>query len=243
MNFEISIVDIDRINIDPKYQRTLDVKRIAKIAEAFSAGAIKAISLSRRADGSLWVYDGMHSVEVMRKMGLTQVPAVIVSGSQKQEAAWFNLMNGAGVRKASQRDGQKAGVVAGDKGALRIQELLGSYGVEIAKGGARKGTTSAIGSIKVWIKADHARLVRAMDMIDRLWCSEDHAWTQIVIRGAWDVAGTDKLAAVEAGLVKQKVTPRRILDVAGAMQSATGTGGGGSGYSKKAFYSLAKVAE
>jgi hypothetical protein len=243
MNFEISIVDIDRINVDPEYQRTLDVKRVAKVAEAFSAGAIKAISLSRRADGSLWCYDGQHSLEIMRAKGVMQVPAVIVSGSQKQEAAWFLLMNGAGVRKASQREQQSPGVVAGDEVSIKTQELMDSYGILMAKGGARSGMTSAIGSIKTWIKSDHARLIRAMDMIDRLWCNEDHAWTQIVIRGAWDIAGTDKLAAVEAGLIKQKVTPRRVLDVAGAMQAATGTGGGGSGYSKKAFFSLAKVAE
>lgn len=243
MKFEVATIDINKINIDTEYQRTLDEKRVAKVSAAFSEGAIKAISLSRRSDGTLWAYDGQHSLEIMRSMGFTKVPAVIVHGSQKQEAEWFSLMNGTGVRKATQRDSQKAGVVAENIDAIRLQNLLDSFGILMAKGGARSGMTSAIGSIKGWIKVDEPRLRRAMDMIDRIWCREDHAWTQIVIRGAWDVAGTAKLSAVEAGLVKHKVTPRRVLDVAGAMQAATGTGGGGSGYSKKAFFSLAKVTE
>lgn len=241
MKFEINMVDVDLINIDREYQRDLDEKRVEKLAKAFNSGAVKAVSLSRRGDGSLWVYDGQHSLEIMKRIGIKKIPAVITQGSQQQEAFWFGLINGAGVRKASQRDWQKAGVVCGEAISLEISKLLDAYGLKIAKGGAKKGTTSAIGSLKAWIKSDYPRLTNAMDMVNRLWCNEDHAWTQIVLRGAWDVAGTDQLMQVEKGLSKNKVTPRRVLDVACAMQSSTGINGGGSGYAKQAFFKLAKV--
>ena len=243
MKFEFALVDVDSINVDTGYQRTTDEKRVASASKAFSSGAIKAISLSQRTDGSLWCYDGQHTLEILRRLGAKVIPAVIVPGDQQKEAEWFVLMNGAGVRKATARDTQKAAVVAGMEGAIEVQELLNSYGLVIAKGGAAKGTTSAIGSIKSWAKKDMDRLVRAMGMIDRLWRNEDHAWTQIVLRGAWDVAGTDQLDAVEKGLAKARVTPRRVLDTAGGLQSATGLVGGGSGYAKRAFFALAKVKE
>ncbi|MFX9665095.1 hypothetical protein ABTO78_20780, partial [Acinetobacter baumannii] len=64
----------------------------------------------------------------------------------------------------------------------------------------------------------------------------------IVLRAAWDVADDPQLlAVVEAGLAKRKVTPRRLLDTAAGMQSATGLPGGGSGYAKRAILQLAKV--
>lgn len=239
---QIALVPIEAVLVDHSYQRELDKKRVERLRRAYQRGACKAISLSRRADGALYVYDGQHTLELCRAMGIGCVPAVIVDGDRQKEARWFLLMNGAGVSKATARDAHKAAVEAGDAVALDVQELLKLYGIELAKGGAKKGTTSAAGSLHAWAKADMGRLKRAMGMIARLWPQEDHAWTQIVLRAAWDVADDPQLlAVVEAGLAKRKVTPRRLLDTAAGMQSATGLPGGGSGYAKRAILQLAKV--
>ncbi len=168
MNAIIAMVKINEINVDPEYQRVIDSGRIKAIGAAFAGGAVKAVSLSRRADGSLWCYDGQHTIEVLRSIGANSVAAVIVCGSQKQEAEWFELMNGGGVRKATQREKHKAGVVAGNGSAILAQELLDRYGLEMAKGGSRSGTTSAIGSIKIWLRQDPERLVKAKDLNNRL---------------------------------------------------------------------------
>lgn len=239
---EMANVPVASIHVDDVYQRALDQKRIDRLRRAFDRGASKAISVSRRSCGALYVYDGQHTLALCRAMGFETVPAVIVDGDQKKEARWFLLMNGAGTSKANARDAHRAALVADDETAAAVQDLLNTYGLTLARGGARAGTTSAIGTLRTWLKADPARLVRAMDVIDRLWCEENNAWTQIVMRGAWDIAADcELLDAVEAGLSKHKVTPRRILDCASGMQESTGTPGGGSGYSKAAFLKLAKV--
>lgn len=239
---EIALIPVDSVRVDETYQRALDEKRVERLRKAYQRGACKAISVSRRADGSLYVYDGQHTLALCRAIGVKTVPAVIVDGDRQKEARWFLLMNGAGVSKATARDAHKAAVQAGDAVAVGVQELLKMYGLELAKGGARKGTTSAAGSLRMWAKADIGRLMRSMGMIYRIWSQEDHAWTQIVLRAAWDVAFDPQLlASVEAGLVKRKVTPRRLLDTAAGMQSATGLPGGGSGYAKRAILQLAKV--
>lgn len=241
---DLIFLDVAAVKVDSRYQRTLDEKRIARLRRAYDRGACKAISVSRRADGDLYVYDGQHTLELCRAMGLETIPAVVVDGDFQKEARWFLLMNGAGVSKATARDAHRAAVVAGDPVAAGVQELLRMYGLTVAAGGARKGATSAIGTLRTWAKADIGRLMRAMGMISRLWSEEDHAWTQIVLRAAWDVAADDgMLTAVEAGLSKRKVTPRRLLDTAAGMQSATGLPGGGSGYAKRAILQLAKVTE
>ena len=239
---EYEEIQIDLLKIDASYQRDLDVRRINGIAKAFESGAIKALSVSRRVCGSLYVYDGQHTLAVFKAMRAKTVPALVVEGDQKKEARWFMLMNGAGVSKATARDTHRAAVVAHDDTAIRVQRLLDSFGLEVAKGGARPGTISAIGTLKSWARQDSDRLERAMEMVHQLWANESHAWTQVVLRGAWDVsADKDVMRRVFAGCKKHKVTPRRILDTAGGMQLATGLPGGGSGYAKKAYLQLAGV--
>lgn len=244
MSVELRFIDIADVLVDFRYQRAIDAKRILKIEKAFQRGAIKAISVARRPDGSQYVYDGHHTLNVCRNLGHDKIAAVIVeSESWRQEAGWFLLMNGAGVSKANSREKHAAAMAAEDETALDAQKILDSYSVTISKGAAKKGLTSAINSIKAWARQDRARLIAAMDVIDRLWCNEDYAWAHTVIRGMFDVAGTPMLEDVEKGLGKYKITPRRVLDTAGGMQSATGVPGGGSGYSKKAIFKLAKVKE
>lgn len=239
---ELVHVLISDILIDDSYQRPLDQKRINRARKAFESGACKAVSLSRRNGGSLYAYDGQHTVELCKQMGFKSVPATVVEGDREKEARWFVLMNSNGVSKADARDVHRAETTYGDETATELNDLLYSYGLLISNGGSRKGTISCVGTLKSWLKKDKARLSRAMDMIDRLWCNEDHAWTQVVIRGAWDIASNpDLLEQVEKGLAKHKVTPRRLLDTMQGMQAATGTPGGGSGYSKSAYLNLSRV--
>lgn len=237
---QLKFVDINAIFVDPAYQRPLDEKRIERLRKAYTRGAAKAISLSRRACGSLYVYDGQHTLALCKAIGEKQIPAVIVPGNQAMEAKWFLLMNGAGVSKATAREAFMAGVVAKDDVALGVYALLKLHGVKVAKGGASQGTTSAIGSLKIWYRQDAARLIRVMELIDRCWKGEEAAWTQIVLRGVWDLAA-QPFGELEAGIKKHKVTPRRVLDTAAGMQSATGTQGGGSGYAKNALLMLARI--
>lgn len=237
----VEMVDISRINVDPSYQRDLDEKRVASNAKAFQLGAAKAVSLSERDDGSLWAYDGQQTLDTFRRVGISLIPAVIVSGNQQLEARWFVTMNGPGVRKATQRESQKAGLVAGDELSAKVQSLLDFYRIELAKGGSRAGTTSAIGTLKSLAKKDCGRLDEAMGFINRLWSKADRAWTHPVIRGAWDVVVMDNADEVEKTLKRLKVTPQRILDLAAGMQAQTGQRGSGAGYAKRAFLTLANV--
>ena len=157
MDAEIKMLKVTDLLIDPSYQRQLDEKRVQRVAKAFSSGASKALSVSQRGDGSLYVYDGQHTLAVCVALGMKLCPAVVVRGSQEQEARWFLLMNGAGVSKATARESHKAALTADDEIAKQVQDLLDEHGVLLAKGGAKAGTTSAIGSLKIWCKSDNRK--------------------------------------------------------------------------------------
>lgn len=239
---ELKFIDIQQINVDASYQRAIDPKRVKKLAAAFELGACKAVSLSRRVDGSYWVYDGNHTVQILKAQGFVKIPAVIVLGTAKQEAEWFNVINGPGPRKATPCENQKAAYFSGNSLAVAAQDMLDEYGILMATGGTHAGMTRSIDFIKTCIKADKPRLVSAMDMIDRLWANEREAWSRTIMRGAYEVAGMGCIDRLEAGLSKNKITPRRVLDVAQGMQLATGEPGGGMGFVKKAMLALAQVA-
>ncbi len=239
---QLAFVNVNEVKVDESYQRPLEEKRIQKVIKAFERGASKAISVSRRIDGSLYVYDGNHTLNIYKLMGIELVPAVIVDGDQKKEAQWFTLMNGAGTTKATARQSHKAAVVGCDETAKEVQRLLDKHGVSLASGGVHIGATNAIGTIRGWAKADAPRLDRAMACIGRLWAKEEGAWTQVVMRAMWDVASVESmLDLIEKGARKNKVTPRRLLDTAAGMQASTGTTGGGSGYAKLALLQLCRV--
>lgn len=237
---EMVLAPIDSIHIDPAYQRELDEKRVKKMAAKFRQGAAKAVSLSRRPDGSLWCYDGQHTIEIYRVAGFTHVPAVIVSGSLKQEADWFEELNQS-VKRVSARARQRAGVVADKPGALAVQELLDEFGIQISKGGLRAGMTNAVGAIGRYVSADPVRIAAAMRAIDVMWSVEAEAWSGVVLRGMFEACG--KVGHVE--LVKackaKRVTPRRILDWCSARQTAAGTSGGGAAYACEAVLTLAGI--
>ena len=241
---EVGIFDIDKINIDQAYQRQADSQRVNKNAKAFKAGAVKAVSLSRRADGSLWCYDGQHTLATLRQMGDKRVCATVVAGDQEKEAEWFMLMNGSGVRKATARDVQKAGIVAGDAASVEVQALLDRFGLKLAKGGANAGEINSVGTLKALQRQDKESLVDAMEQINSLWRDEPRAWTHPILRGMFDIrktCGAQFIGRVAKELRSRKITPQRVLDVAGGMQAATGLPGSGSAYAKRAILSLAKL--
>jgi hypothetical protein len=241
MTVQLKFVQIILINIAPEYQRLTDMARVKRMAANFHEGAAKAVSLSQRSDGTLWIYDGLHTLELYSMKGFDLIPAKIVKGDSKKEACLFDLMNGPGAIKASPAQRQVAQVHYELPIALEAQALMDEYGIVIAAGGAKKGTTRAVNAIKTYLKSDRPRLIQAMDMIDRLWSEQDNAWTHLIVRGAWEVAGAGLIDVTAAGLLAKKITPRRVLDVASGMQSATGTLGGGAAYVKKAMLQLAKV--
>lgn len=237
---EMALVDIGNIHIDPAYQRDMDEKRVKKLAAKFKQGAAKAVSLSRRPNGSLWCYDGQHTIEIYRVAGFTHVPAVIVNGDMKKEADWFEELNQS-VKRVSARDRQRAGVVADKPSALAVQDLLDRFGIQISKGGLRSGMTNSVGAIGRYVSSDPARIAQAMRAIDEMWRDETEAWSGVVLRGMFEACG--KVAPKE--LIKacktRRVTPRRILDWCSARQTSAGSSGGGACYACEAILTLAGI--
>lgn len=240
-----ALVPVGMINTDHSYQRQLSAARVKRIAEAMDSGAVKAVSLSQRPDGSLWVYDGQHTVAAFIQSGQTHVPALIVPGSQEQEARWFLLINGGASKSVSQREKLAPGVVSGEPGAVLLQELMTRYCVTVKSGGAAgAGQTNAVGLLRK-IAGKSPDLLRAVFReIDGAWREHPLAWTGRIISGVAAICGRDDSAEVFKSLKRKRITPQRIEDAISAAQALRGVAGGsGWGLAAEVMLSLAGAAK
>lgn len=239
--FELAFVPIEQIYVDEQYQRQLDSARVKKISAVFRSGAMKAVSLSRRPDGSLWCYDGQHTLHAAARAGWSCVPAVIVAGEPKQEADWFGVINESS-KRVSARQRHIAGVVAENESAMVVSAILARYRIDISTGGLRQGRTNALAAIGRYAKQDYGRLIEAMNAIDCLWRDEKEAWGGTVLRGMFEACGKYAAADLIRACRRKGVTPRRIMDWCSARQTAAGSGGGGgNGYACEASAALSGV--
>lgn len=233
----VLIADLFVDSGDGGYQRLLDAPRAKGYAEKFSPGAMKAINVSIRPDGTMAVTDGQHTVRMVSALGYTHIQAMVTYGNRKLEAENFLLNNAPeGRKQVSTSQRHRAALVAGNGIAVQVQSLLTTYGVEISTGGLRKGRTNAIGAITQYAKSNPVALKLVMDSIAELWSDDDCAWSAIVIRGMYDLAiSVHDLPTIISRLRRRNATARQVMDIASVLQTAAGAKGGGAAYAKTAI--------
>lgn len=103
----------DDIGIDLSYQRNPEhrIGEIKKMAASWSWAMCGSLRVSRREDGSLWVWDGAGRLTAAKMAGMEQVPCDISSGDPESEAKWFSHQH-SGLRQISWIDRVKAGAAA-----------------------------------------------------------------------------------------------------------------------------------
>lgn len=92
INQKIALKDL----ITDSYQRELDLRRVGRIVSDFDPAQVRDIVVSRRADGKLYVIDGQHTVEALKRIYGEDYKAdarVIVGMDFKTEASLFTKLN------------------------------------------------------------------------------------------------------------------------------------------------------
>ena len=117
--------------VDYSYQReTLDTK-VNAIIRNFNAKAIGVVILSIRDNGDLYIIDGAHRIEAMKRMnmGNLDVNAIVYFNlSLKDEADLFVLLNN-NRTKPKRSALQKAAAMAGHENAVELNGVLEKLGL------------------------------------------------------------------------------------------------------------------
>lgn len=152
---ELRWLPCDRLTVDHTYQRTLSEKRSQKVIERIAANfkwsAFQAILATPSGD-EYRILDGQHRVEAARRVGIAEVPAVVVTAeSVAEQAAAFVSANLDRVT-VNPYALYHARVAAGEEHALDMARACRSAGIVIPRypvqlSNLKAGQTLALGTI------------------------------------------------------------------------------------------------
>lgn len=130
---ELVWIDKHLLGVDDTYQRDEVETKVHEISAAFSWAYFSAISVAKRRDGSLFVFDGQNRVRAaMRRSDIRELPCVVhrLAGVANEADAFLGVNTRGKPVKAM--DKFKAAVVAGHPEAVLVQETLETLGVELS---------------------------------------------------------------------------------------------------------------
>lgn len=136
------------LKIDSSYQRQTSSSKVNAIIRNYNPKAIGVITLSMRENGDLYIIDGAHRVEALKKMNLGEYDVnsiVYFELSLSDEAELFVLFNNSRT-KPKRSDLHKAAVIAGDANSILIDQMLERNGLRI-ENRPTDGVVRAIGTL------------------------------------------------------------------------------------------------
>lgn len=136
------------MKVDPRAQRLLRPVWVKRHEHCFNPDQLGVICVSKRSDGSVWIIDGQHRVELLRAVGWGDQKAyceVFDGLSIREEAALFLARND----KISVRTYDKfmAGVTAEQPINVAIIKIVQAAGLKIAEGNV-DGAIGAVSSLQ-----------------------------------------------------------------------------------------------
>lgn len=145
------------LKVDESYQRSIDNDSskalIRRIAMHWDWRVFNPLTVSRRADGTLWVVDGQHRLAAARlRRDMFDIPCVVTSyDSRADEARTFVTMN-IQRRAMGALDLFRAALATSDGKATEIEVLINAAGLTLAKHSNftawKAGEVSNIGGIR-----------------------------------------------------------------------------------------------
>lgn len=134
----LEFVALDRLNVDPAYQRATDGAHSRRIivgmVKAWEWPLCQPLVVSRRLDGTLWVLDGQHRLSGARERGdIAHLPCVILPTlAIENEAKAFVHLN-TRRQKLSQTDIFNGMLAAGDENSKQTAALIERSGWKIVR--------------------------------------------------------------------------------------------------------------
>lgn len=147
-----------KLNVDHEYQRTkVSAQKVLSIAAEWVWPAVGVLSVARRQDNSLWVFDGQHrKLAADKRIDVQTLPCMVYEITERlNEALAFLKINT--FRTAMQSvDRMNAELIAQDPIALAVKAMVEASGYSItASDGSNRGqhwTVKCVSSLKSAIR-------------------------------------------------------------------------------------------
>jgi hypothetical protein len=169
------VLDIERIQIDPDYQRDVRHDLVNQIGRNFDIVKAGPILVSERQDGSLWCVDGQHRMLGALQAGETEIFAHVVHGLSQAKEAELRLARNER-RSDSIYEKFRSRLVMGDEKAHAVVEVIKQQGGVLNYNGANSHTgINAIQCVEQLYNADGngVWLARTLRMIREAFTTEN----------------------------------------------------------------------
>jgi hypothetical protein len=214
----LRVIDVTLPKADPSYQREVK-NRHKRIAGDFREEALGIPLVAERADGSLWIVDGLQRITALRRIGRKQVRAeVFSSNGPEHEAEIFKLVNMERTRLTPVEE-FRALLTAHDDAAWKIKEAVERQGYKImlGKGGTGDASEFYLTCVKTMQKVfkagGTAPIEFALRMVKESWPGDRLGTYNQVIEGMSLFFIRMKGAVDEDRLLPRlrTVTPQKII--------------------------------
>jgi hypothetical protein len=228
------MVNIADLNIDPQVQRKLSPPWVKAHTADFDVDLLGYIVVNRRADGKLYVVDGQHRTELMRKVGWgdQKIHAEIFDDLDlTEEARLFLARNDRRAVRAF--DTFRIAVVAGEPVPCDIVRIVKSAGLVLSDA-ASDGHIAAVAALeRVYNGAGIASpqegahaLRRTLDTLKNAWGKSAAAFNGDVLAGMGLVQlrynGSLDQPGLASAMAPFKGGPAGLLGTARALKEVTG---------------------
>lgn len=179
-------VSIDKLIVDPRYQRPVEEKRVTRIINNFDPRQLGTIEVSQREDGTYAVIDGQHRFEALKTTDRKMISALVHEGlSVKEEADLFAKIN-MGRKPLSPIQRFRAQVFAGHPRAVDIANIVTRCGFTMVSG-TNTGNGSEIRAVsgieQAYNNYGREALEQALTTIRDVWFGEQAALDSHMIKG------------------------------------------------------------
>ena len=136
----------DLLNVDPSYQRdSVGREKVLNIARDFCWASFGTLSVARRPDGSLWVFDGQHrKLGADKRSDIQKVPCMVYLTEQSNTEADLYLQTNVSRTGIPSAEKFKAMVHRGDADAVAVKAMVEKSDYTVSKGGTGRKTICCI---------------------------------------------------------------------------------------------------
>jgi hypothetical protein len=198
--YRYEIVDLGRLTVDHKYQRSL-TSLVDRIAEEFNPAMVGCLIVSERENGRLAVVDGQTRFRGAEKSGkVDAVPCLIYEGlTVADEARLFAALQ-RNRRNIATHERFSADLVAKEPMAMEIAAILKEFGLKV--GGKSDELKSVAALESVWKREKDGELLRRTIHVLQT------AWPRGTVK---DVYGADLIRGVARFLQGSGIDDKRLI--------------------------------
>lgn len=214
-NCHFELIRICDLVSNQEYQRNLSIVLVKAAVEEFDLHQINPVKVSRR-DGTNYVYDGQHTVEIVAAASgsrLTPVWCMVYDDLNYEEEAGIFANQQRHKKNLTPYEVFKANVEAGKDKQLLIRDLLATYGL-YASPTRVNGGVCAIGTVEtIYDKYGFETLNRVFQLVVATWEGDPNSFSSSMLTGVARIvdAYKDKLKDAVFAQKLGTISPKEII--------------------------------